>query len=274
MFENLEQIPSSKDLIEGRTIKFRTEFDESDSNNRESNVHIIKENELVGKGAFSSWVKSVQATVISNEGKESSEHTYVIKKYQLNVDGQEILHPKYEIKRALSNFQKMKKAGANTWDTYRVSEDNTMIIMTDANVEGKILVTKNVNLSEEAKKLEKNKLNKIRNFESFLESIYEDLVKLSKNKIGIEEDTVGIIFDTEGFETGISEIDFIFADLDLVKDEESFYDSNESIFLRHNIHALRMSLPKILKKFVQESAVCEYVEETQTFCDQKMSKLI
>ncbi len=274
MFENLEQIYSSNDSIEGKTIKFRTEFDETDKDNRESNIHIIKENELVGRGAFSSWVKSVQARVVSEEGKESSEHTYVIKKYQLNVDGREILHPKYDIKKALLNFQNIKKAGVKTWNTYRVSEDNTMIIMTDANVEGKILVTKNVNLSEEAKKLEKNKLNHIRNFDSFLESIYEDLVKLSKNKINIEEDTVGIIFDSEGSENGISNIDFIFADLDLVKNEESFYDSDEIHFLRSNIYALRMLIPKILRKFVEEFSARGYIEEAQTFCDQKMSELI
>ena len=274
MFENLEQIHPTNDSIEGKTIKFRTEFDETDTNNRESDLHITRENELVGRGAFSSWVKSVQARIVSGEGKESSEHTYVIKKYQLNVDGGEVLHPKHDIKKALLNFQKIKKAGVKTWNTYRVSGDNTMIIMTDANVEGKILVTKNVNLSEEAKKLEKKKLNQIRNFDSFLESLYLDIVKLSKNRINIEEDTLGIIFDSEGSENGISNIDFIMADLDLVKGEEDFYSSTESVFLRSNIYVMRILLPKILRKFVEESAVKEYVEEVQTFCDQKMSKLI
>src|SRR5437870_3356374 len=125
--ETFERGPdSSPDSLEGKTIKFRTAFDKGDVESRESDVLIKKEIEEVGRGAFSEWVKAVEASVVSKDGRESPSHTSVVKKFK--EDGPEggVVQ---DVKNALKNWKLLREAQVKTWDTYRASEDNSMIIM-------------------------------------------------------------------------------------------------------------------------------------------------
>ncbi len=234
----------------GHTFVFRN-TPEMEPGSRVAKIKITELSEKLGFGHFSEWVAEVKAVVVNDEGEISPEHVFVLKKFDWPYDYPiDSVPPAIQAKQ---NYDAMKKAGLKTWDTYRISQDDEMIIMTSGNIENKTIIsTANDNATELGSNLIKNGIHEIPNFKAFLGEITAEVTKATQAGIYIPTDTYGFIVENEVVETNISHIDFVFADLDNIRTDKIADLESE------NLRQLKFTIQAFINLYVSAESIHLY----------------
>jgi len=247
-----------------KNVEFHT--DTNPSKDRVSDVNILSKGECLGEGKFSSSVNKVEATVVNGSGNESSPHTFVLKNYRfpqsLGSSG------KKPGENALDNFNLLKSKGFKTWSTFRLSEDKGSAIMTNGNSEGRSLIATNITLNtntcETALILEGKPLKTIKNFESFLASLFAEALKAEKEKIYINLDSYGFLVEDSSIRDGVTQLDFVLCDLDNVEIDEISQKYDLDVQMAYDAFKI------FLMTYVDAGPAYDYIMATQSYIDQNL----
>ncbi|MBP6888670.1 MAG: hypothetical protein KBC21_03115 [Candidatus Pacebacteria bacterium] len=159
---------------------------------------------------------------------------------------------KQSAENALLNHGLAQEAGLRTLATYRLEENGKSILMSDARIEGKVLIDTN---SRDRKGLESHgleKLDKIEHFDELLEEIIEEAYKASNHGLVLWGDALFFLVDPD---QGV--VDFVVGDYDSLsyqarsKLEVSISRSLKSLstFITYNVKDPQLYLAKIQNRF-------------------------
>lgn len=137
---------------------------------------------------------------------------------------------------AFLNHGLAKEAGLKTFTTYRLGDDGESVLMTNANIEGKICVGSNSH-GVTLETLGHEKLKGIRNFDSLLENTFAEARKAGEHDLVLWGDALFFLVDPV-----TNDVDFVVGDYDSLS-----YKSNNKVLVGalHTARALTM--------FVQEN---------------------
>ncbi len=199
--------------------KFSTQFNEASMQyfrNRDGKpTEVTFEGEhFLGEGGFGK-VFTVDARVGNHKKR------FVVKRF-FDTDEKPA---EYYAKKAVKNYTVAQDAGLKVFPTYRLGEDNS-ILMTSGHSYDWICVGTNEKTSS-IENFGKNKIKEVENFEDFVKSVFEHTRKAAEAGISIYEDGYFFFVNTQN-----NEIDFIVGDLDNVTKKESI--SFDTLY-RYNI---------------------------------------
>jgi hypothetical protein len=126
----------------------------------------------------------------------------------------------------IRNYNRARQAGLKVWKTYRISANNKSILMSLGSSEGWRLMGENSKLTEQ----ERADFLPISNFDSFLDTYYEDAIKAADHKISIAG-------DVPFFRIKKDQLDFVLGDLDQLEDspkdtEQTLHENLQSMHSR------------------------------------------
>lgn len=282
--QKLEALPN--DPLVGQSIDFRTNFD-LDSRGRESTVK-VKSARLIGEGVYSEWVKQVDATVIADES-ESAQHSFVIKKvwpFSENRPGDQFTYHeewasegrKELIRNTMINHERLKKAGIQTLTTLRVSKDNSMLLMSDKNLDGRVLVSGMQGNTSHVFESFGTKISDIKDVERLMEAMYQCVIKAGKAGLMNKTDSYGFLIDEACFKSdsldhGEAGIDFIIFDFDATQEITPFGESpSKNTYYSLSLGYCMRALISFIHYCVDESRVEALSRQVEDFFKSKLSK--
>ena len=181
--------------------------------------------------------------------------------------GENIKHAHFVLKKlnnrqqtidAFKKYQILKNANLHTWTTFRIDNNEDVILMTDGNKDDKSLLTCNQNTSAFAMELAVNKIMEIENFSSFLDSIFAEALNAQRQNIYIHQDVYGFLIDKDTPNNkGKTSIEYILADTDNVFEEKDL--PTGAVF--DNVGQLYMALSRFLEKYVDSGKMSVYMQE-------------
>ncbi len=120
----------TESVTHGRSVKF-TKYDKTPTW-----IKITGERDIHGGGVFGQIF--LTDTLVLGRPRR-----FIVKKFLGNPD-----RAKREAERAFNNYRKAKNAGLKVLPTYRISGDNTSILMTNLNVDSTLVLSNNRDLGE------------------------------------------------------------------------------------------------------------------------------
>ena len=186
----------------------------------------------------------------------------------------------YEEKQAQSAFSLYdvcKDAGLHVATTYRLGPKEKTIIMTEFGTDGRYAVSGN-NWSVGADVLEKNKLDRIENWDALLAQLFtepavfdekqnmiagSDVLRATAHGIELQPDVYFFITSVEKNPS----IEAVAGDFDLVMHPSKLPRRQ---LLEHNIKALGSSCMQFVKRFVREDAQKEHLDKLFKVCKKLM----
>ena len=134
-------------------------------------------------------------------------------------------------KHSLDIFQKFKKIGAPTWTTCRIDQNEKQILMTLDGVGKNNFLISPENKSKDAKKLKKERIDTILEFEEFLKNFIQQLRNISNHSILLFDDCFLFRYNKNS-----QNIDVVIGDFDNVNEQsgwnlDELFEKNKKMFL-------------------------------------------
>jgi hypothetical protein len=240
--EGLDKEPELPNHLLNRALLFDNSLNTKE--NRPGQIKILSAGEFLGKGGYSSWVRSFQTTIVNKEGDISPEHNFAVKKYLDNSS----------LERALAIFEKLKNKGLKVWTTFRINREELLAIMTHGNLDNKFIVSPNNTGGDKQNTLEKFQIEEIINFSQLVVDLLEQVHRASENGILLRFDTYGFFIDDEVFNESRSKVNFILSDLDEVDIDVDIETGEQFTKLKEeNLKELQKVLNMFIIRYVKKS---------------------
>jgi hypothetical protein len=218
---------------------------------KEHSKAFVKEEEFSG-GTFGSVFKT--SFEWKSENKKPHRREFVVKKYY--VAKQAI--------RAFENYRAAQDAGLKVFKTFRLNREEGEILMTNGNNADFHCIGSNSDTT--LKKLEVPLINKLENFDSFLELYFAEAKKATDNDILVHGDAPFFFVS----KSEPRKIDFVLGDLDLVdKKRAQLRNLTSAKLLIEN----QYNLEQALVDFIYKNMAQDKVDETLQILSQKINKL-
>ena len=153
---------------------------------------------------------------------------------------------------ALKNHRHAKLAGLKVWNTYRISEDGTSILMTDGDTDDWEILGQKTTLSKE----KRDTTLPFENFEVFLAEYYSQAQKAAQHGIGIAGDVPFLKIRGHN-------IDFVLGDVDLLNPSFALHYT-EPMIQNQNIQNLHTVLVYFLERNFGDQAQ-PYIDESEHY---------
>ena len=250
--EYLEKM-KTKEVITLENITGRTFSFSDPDQNKSTDVSIVRVNRLLGKGSYG-WVAEVEVALTNEKDPQKHIHKMALKKYYETRDSLESL------KRSYNNYRMLKKAEIPTWDTYRINEEDRMVLMSLGTTEEEFLVTLNDDEEKHSglAHLRKNPVKDIENMEEFFDQLKSILGKLKSNVYRLHADAWGFSFKENLDKPGLYKVRALVADLDGVDDSNNDFVRKvygfrlEKNFERENREYLGVNLKNVFPEFFEK----------------------
>ncbi|PIR04200.1 MAG: hypothetical protein COV59_03385 [Candidatus Magasanikbacteria bacterium CG11_big_fil_rev_8_21_14_0_20_39_34] len=200
-------------------------------------------------------------------GENESRGAYgIVYSVDVQLEGSEKTYPfalkefhdykKDETKNALENHRRAKHAGLKVWNTYRISEDGSSILMSTGDVKGWEILGQKTILSKEKRET----TLPFENFQNFLSEYYSQAQKAAEHNIAIAGDVPFLKIREH-------ELDFVLGDMDLL---EPSSQTNQLTIQRQNVQNLHSTLVYFLEKNFGEQAQI-YIDQSEQYISQTFS---
>ncbi len=215
--------------IEGRSMAFTKEGSKNPSQ------VVISNERKIGEGNFGDVYEADVAI-----GKHIRK--FVIKKFKdTTVYGQNI-SAEEGANQAIRNYNEAKRAGLKIFTTYRLGENGTSVLMTNASSESTICLTTNDSANLPA--MGEPKIEEIEGvqFETLTNEVFQQAEIAANHGILIYRDAFFFLFNRD-----TKNVDFVLGDLDIVNRRPNAYSNQR---LLNNLMGARMSLEHFVSRNV------------------------